>query len=60
MGAAVHRLSEDDQRFLALRFAGGLSTAQVARVTHRSDEAVRMQQLQTLRALQQEIESHAS
>lgn len=60
MGAAVHRLPEDDQRFLALRFAGGLSVAQVARATHRTREAVRMQQLLTLRALQHELESHAS
>jgi hypothetical protein len=60
MGDAVHRLSEEHQRLLALRFAHGYTVAQVARATSRPKAEVRMSQLRALRALQHELESHAS
>lgn len=60
MGAAMHRLSPEQQQFLALRFGRGFSVAQIARVSHRAKAEVRMDQLLTLRALQHELESHAS
>jgi DNA-directed RNA polymerase specialized sigma24 family protein len=60
MGAAVHRLSPEHQQLLAMRFGNGFTVAQVARATRQSKADVRMQQLLALRALQHELESHAS
>lgn len=60
MGAAMHRLSPEQQQFLVLRFGRGFSVARIARVTRRTRADARMDQLIALRALQHELESHAS
>lgn len=60
MGEVVHRLAPDDQLLVALRFGGAMTVAQVARLTHRSKDAVRLQQLKVLRMLQHELETRAS
>ena len=60
MGDAVERLTHEHQELLALRFGHGLTVAQVARATGRAKADVRMQQLLALRALQHELESHAT
>ena len=60
VGAAMQRLEPEHQHLIALRFGRGYSVAQVARAVHRPKGEVRMLQLLALRALQRELESHAS
>ncbi|MGE3856110.1 MAG: sigma factor-like helix-turn-helix DNA-binding protein [Dehalococcoidia bacterium] len=60
MGTAMHRLSPEHQQLIAMRFGNGYTVAQIARATHRTKAAVRLDQLLALRALQHELESHAS
>jgi len=60
MGAAMHRLSNEHQQLIALRFGNGYTVSQIARATRRPKASVRLDQLLALRALQHELESHAS
>ena len=60
MGTAMHRLPPEYQQLIAARFGNGYTVSQIARATRRTKAAVRMDQLLALRALQHELESHAS
>jgi len=57
---AVGRLPEDRRRAIVLRFADGLSTAEIARVLNRSEGAVRVLLHRALRSLSAELGSRRS
>ena len=52
--ALVGKLKESDQHLLALRFGGGLSSAEIAHVVSRSEDAVRKQLWRVIRVLKEQ------